>query len=342
LNDPSHRGKTLGGDLRSIEKQPKSISKGINKADCLKLHKNFGFMVKQLKGFPETEWVAKGLALLEHHFENHTYCGDWCNRKSKSTEELKTDRLSTGKYYRCKERDHEEYQLLKSIVDKYITLEKLREVAHGFSTQMNESLNNTVAWFAQKNKNLSGTTSLSIRVHLAVGITIAGYEPFLVELFHRVGIELTQGTSKHLKQLWKRKKAQQKKQKSAKFKNDRNSRKRQKLDLEIRNAEKKRRDGGWYQPGEGFNQCLPLLDPNSNLCKARCGRTDHKTSQSKKCPLNILNKRSAAQQKKDEQQKEIEELRARILILEGKAPATESSHCHYCRSCCCYHRTFQT
>jgi hypothetical protein len=41
LNDPSHRGKTLGGEQRSIEKQPNAISRGINKVDCIKLQKNF-------------------------------------------------------------------------------------------------------------------------------------------------------------------------------------------------------------------------------------------------------------------------------------------------------------
>jgi hypothetical protein len=71
LNDPSHRAKTLGGDLRTIEKQPKAISKGLNKVDCLKLYRNFGYMVKQLKSVPEDQWVGRAKAVLEHHFENH-------------------------------------------------------------------------------------------------------------------------------------------------------------------------------------------------------------------------------------------------------------------------------
>jgi hypothetical protein len=88
LNDPSHRGKTLGGDLRTIEKQPKAVSKGINKVDCMKLHRNFGYMVKQLKGVPEHEWTSRGRAILEHHFENHEFCGDWCSRKKKTAAEI--------------------------------------------------------------------------------------------------------------------------------------------------------------------------------------------------------------------------------------------------------------
>jgi hypothetical protein len=183
LNDPSHRGKKLAGDLRGIEKQALKVSKGINKVDCIKLQCNFNYMVKQLKDAPESEWVNRGIAVLEHHFENHVYCdGSWCARKSKSAKQLEAERRQPGRYYRCKERDSEKYKLLKLIVDKYITIKKLKEVAHGYSTQQNESLNNQIAWLAQKNKTLSGSCSLSNRVHLALGITSIGYKPFVTEL----------------------------------------------------------------------------------------------------------------------------------------------------------------
>jgi hypothetical protein len=78
LNNPSHRGKTLSGELRTLEKQPLAISKGVNKVDCIKIQRNFAYMIKQLKDVPEGEWVTRGLAVLEHHFENHEHCGSWC------------------------------------------------------------------------------------------------------------------------------------------------------------------------------------------------------------------------------------------------------------------------
>jgi hypothetical protein len=172
LNDPSHRGKTLAGDLRSIEKQPKAISKGINKVDCIKVQSNFGCMIKQLKDAPESEWECKATCVLEHHFDNHEHCGSWCLRKLKSEKERDEDRRQPGKFYRCKVRDIVQYQLLKEIVSKYITLPKLKEVAHGYLTQLNESMNNTIAWLAQKNKTLSGSKSLGIRIHLGVGMQL--------------------------------------------------------------------------------------------------------------------------------------------------------------------------
>jgi hypothetical protein len=319
LNDPSHRGKTLGGDLRNIEKQPKAISKGLNKVDCLKLHRNFGYMVKQLKSVPEDQWMGRAKAVLEHHFENHEWCdASWCPRKSKSSSELAKERTQCGKYYRCKERDKEEYDLLKSILDKYISLEKLREVAHGFSTQMNESMNNTIAWMAQKNKTLSGSVALSVRIHLAVGITLVGYEVYIAELLNRMGIELTKGTAGHLNQIWKAKQAWSEKQKQLSHKRKRQDGKQSKLQREITDAEKKRRKEGWYKPGEGFNECLPVMETAGKVCRAGCGGTDHLTSQSRNCKYNMKNKLAVATTKKDAKQLEIDRLLARISELERK------------------------
>jgi hypothetical protein len=166
---------------------------GQNKVDCLKLHRNFGYMVKQLKNAPEDQLEGRAKAVLEHHFEHHEHCdSSWCHRKNMSAGELANDRGKKGKYYCCKERDSREYELLKSIVDKYTSIERLCEVAHGHSTQMNESMNNTIAWLAQKNKTLSGSVApLSLRIHLAVGINLVGYEPYLAELLNQMGITLT-------------------------------------------------------------------------------------------------------------------------------------------------------
>jgi hypothetical protein len=255
LNDPSHWGKMLGGDLRSIEKQPKAISKGIYKVDCtMKLHRNFGYMVKQLKNVPEDQWVGHAKAVLEHHFEHHVHCdSSWRHRKNMSLAELANDRGKKGKYYRCKERDSQEHELLKSIVDKYISIERLHEVAHGHSTQMNESMNNNIAWLAQKNNTLSGSVGLSLRIHLVVGITLVGYEPYLAELLNQMGITLTKGTAKHLNRIWVQKEKRAKKQKELSHKRDRQARKRKKLDMEIEVAEKEGQKGAWYRPGEGFD-----------------------------------------------------------------------------------------
>ena len=46
----------------------------------------------------------------------------------------------------------------------------LDEVAHGYDTNCNESMNNLTAWIAPKNKCYSGMGSLRTRVACAVAI----------------------------------------------------------------------------------------------------------------------------------------------------------------------------
>jgi hypothetical protein len=43
----------------------------ITKMDCTRLQKNFGYMARTLKAKPEAEFEAAGLAVIEHHFDNH-------------------------------------------------------------------------------------------------------------------------------------------------------------------------------------------------------------------------------------------------------------------------------
>jgi hypothetical protein len=88
------------------------------------------------------------------------------------------------------------------------------------------------------------------------------------------------------------------------------------MEAEMKNAELRRRKQGYYKPGEGFNLCVAVADPN--LCRAGCGGTDHKTKQSKKCPLNLSRLREKADVSKQDLEKEIEILRKQIQALEAK------------------------
>jgi hypothetical protein len=89
------------------------------------------------------------------------------------------------------------------------------------------------------------------------------------------------------------------------------------MEEEMKNAEQKRRKQGFYKPGEGFNLCLPVVDPLSKLCRVGCGATDHKTKQSKKCPFNANRQHEKAKQNKLAADKEIKMLRKRLEELEN-------------------------
>ena len=162
------------------------------------MKKNFGYMVKQLRCLPKEEWEEAGKAVLEHYFENHEHCGEWCKRRHMSKDQLEADRKRTGKYYRCKDRDAGVYSVLKAILDPFIKVDRLEEIAHGHDTQINESLNNTISWYAPKNKTFCGSRSLQGRVYLAVRISIVGYKQFVKGILTRMGIEATEGIRRHL------------------------------------------------------------------------------------------------------------------------------------------------
>jgi hypothetical protein len=55
-------------------------------------------MIKQLEDTPKEQREMAALAMLEHHFEDHSKFGDWCKRKGMSEEALDADRKSKGKF----------------------------------------------------------------------------------------------------------------------------------------------------------------------------------------------------------------------------------------------------
>ena len=301
LNDPAHRKKTLSGELYKLALASKEKSKGVNKVDCLKITKNFAYMTRQLSTMVQEKWLDAGKAVLEHHFDNHEYCGQWCKRKHMSAEQLKADGKQ-GKFYRSMEKDSVVYETIKAIVDKYITMDRLLEVGHGFDTQVNESLNNSISWCAPKNKMLSGSIALTARIYAVVGIMIVGYERFMTDILERLDIEVTEGTKKHMELFDEDRKRRQASSKKTNTKNKRQEKNRLKIAEQIREAEKKRRADGWYAPGEGFNTCLPVAHPDQ--C-TKCEKFGHKTSRSKKCDMHYSNVRARAQVEFDRHQEEV-------------------------------------
>ena len=74
---------------------------------------------------------------------------------------------------------------------RFITKEALDEVGHGHDTQVNESLNNTISWYAPKNKTYSGTWSLWNRIAIALGVHSIGAKDHFQRLLSKLGIKIT-------------------------------------------------------------------------------------------------------------------------------------------------------
>jgi hypothetical protein len=145
-------------------------------------------MARTLKNLPESEYVNAGQAVIQHHFDDHTYCGVWCPRKRLVTEE---QRLASKRFYRCKTKDAKLYAVLMEKVSRFFTFDRLKEIAHGMDTQVNESFNNTISWMAPKNKVYCGSSSLSNRLCMAVGINSIGLVRYFTRLYKEMGITMT-------------------------------------------------------------------------------------------------------------------------------------------------------
>jgi hypothetical protein len=111
LADPSHRKKTLRNKLYAILNRRKADQHGMTEMDVMRITTNFVYMVHQLPGLSRSEWSDAAKAVLEHHFNNHSYCGDFCVRLKELSGKKKKDNRE-GKIYRSKTKDKELYEKL--------------------------------------------------------------------------------------------------------------------------------------------------------------------------------------------------------------------------------------
>jgi Zinc knuckle len=88
--------------------------------------------------------------------------------------------------------------LLLQKISRFITVERLKEISYGMDTQVNESFNNTVSWFAPKNKVYCASASLSNRLCMAVGIHSIGLTRFWTRVFKTFSITVTPGITHFL------------------------------------------------------------------------------------------------------------------------------------------------
>ena len=58
-----------------------------------------------------------------------------------------------------------------------------------FDTQKNESMNNVIAYVAQKNKTMAHSMSLNNRISCVVGISIFGFKTYWKQVFDFMEIQ---------------------------------------------------------------------------------------------------------------------------------------------------------
>jgi hypothetical protein len=303
--DPNHRRKGLTGELIRLDKEKVTVRLTMTRMDSTRLGKNFAYMARTLKDRPIDEFVNAGKAVLEHHFDNHQYCGDWCKRKHESEEQRKR----VIKYYRCKTKDAKLYVLLHSKIERFITVERLIEMAHGMDTNVNEAFNQICTWFAPKNKVFAGSGSLHNRIYFSVGINSLGYNDFFRRLFGKLGIAVTDNVAHYLRIRENTRVKRLEKLTLKESKVTRTANKRNKLQADTRAAKTEfLKRQGTYRKGmnvddpygelpadgrdtneeeEGIEDARKPAAKRTNLGPTKyceyCGKKGHATTKSKKC-----------------------------------------------------------
>jgi hypothetical protein len=185
----------------------------------------------------------------------------------------------------------------------FITLDRrrLKEVAHGMDTQVNESFNNSASWVSPKNKVYCGSRSLSNRLAIAVGITSVGVSEYFKRLHRVFGITMMPSVAYFLHQKettrfkrlekirTKEKKKERLKRKYEQLKDDEVSRKKTESKEDIA-AAKKNRDA-CYKSGMNMEDVeeQEQQQPNARTTKKPppicpfCGKKGHCTTRSKQC-----------------------------------------------------------
>lgn len=301
--DPNHRRKGLTGALYQLASQKVALRHTMTKMDAQRIGRNYGYFIRSLPGIPEDQYEHRALAVLEHHFDSHDYCGPWCKRKMMTTQE----RAESARYYRNKEKkeDAKLYIELQQIVARFTTMERLKEVDHGMDTNVNESFNNTATWIAPKNKVYCASGSLHNRLAIAVGIVSLGLPLYFKHLFKHLKIEMTPNVLHYLTTKEKQRKLRLEKQTTSKFKRNRNKRKFSQLREEERQAkvERAKREGTYVSGqnvAEGTVDGYTIDDieqPDSKpaakkrkvpTCSA-CGKKGHASERNKLCVHNARN-----------------------------------------------------
>ena len=287
--DPNHRKKVLTGELIQLKNKKVADRLTMTRMDVHRIGKNFGYMIRALPQMDESQYENAGKAVLEHHFDNHEYCGLWCRRKTQTAQQ----RSEKKRYYRSKDDDKKLYEKLKETISRFVTLDRLRDVAHGLDTQVNESFNNTASWFAPKNKVYCGSRSLWNRLAMAVGINSVGFVVYFTRLYRKLGVAMEPSVLYFLRQ---KDEIRYKRLASIKLNEKKKIRMEKKFaqlkDDELIARKERAKRAGTYRPGMNMDDdtaedfVLPKTKKNKSrkdLVCPHCGKHGHSTTRSKHC-----------------------------------------------------------
>ena len=281
MADPTHRNKVVASHFYKLASKPVSQSR-VSSVIARRMKRNWGYMLSQnryCKNIDTFQEAAKGP--LEHLFDNHQGCGQWCG--AKKAEEVGKKYINPLGFL-CKQKNALAYTQLKEITEKYGSPFFLEQSRHSFNTQTNEALNQSKEMLTPNNKVFHASKSFHYRHAIMVGTHNWGYKRYWQEVFDSIGVSYNVLLVNHLDRVVEtksrnksRKQMQDVKRKRA-FKQDAIEKR---LLLEKRTQE--------YDSGIGLDIGFKNSNSTSNTVNkkaCKCGSLTHKKIRSSECPLN--------------------------------------------------------
>ena len=182
--DPNHRVKVFGKHIYDLAKSSKKISE-VDKPLAQRMKEYWGKMLSQIRNLNPVEDERKiekmASAPLEHVFDNHENCGDWCYKKKAMTKGDIYVPPPNRPFY-SKEVNSKMYNQIREVVQNFNGMDTLKESIHSYDTQKNEALNQCISRVAPKFKHFGATLTLHTRIHLVIAMTNEGYANFYTNL----------------------------------------------------------------------------------------------------------------------------------------------------------------
>jgi hypothetical protein len=192
--DKNHRIRNYAKKLFDWARANNLVSK-CQSGDAERLKRNFSYLLHQRSKIKQSfcRFQRDAKACLQHHFNDHHFCGKWCSVRRLQ----KKEQLRRMLRFRSLVKDKEMHDQVKPHHEAFTSKKALLEVWHGYHSNKCELLNNMITKFVPKKKHMCRTLSNKARTHMAIGLDSVGYEEYFRRLFELLGVQLVQTTTNH-------------------------------------------------------------------------------------------------------------------------------------------------
>jgi hypothetical protein len=192
--DPTHRAKSVASKVFSIPKTHGRKGTDVTNVDANRIKLYWGYWQKQSRNKSFDEFKRTSNAVVEHLFNDHTFCSDeWC-----PVLKAQANQHEYKGVYRSKDKHAREYEQIKNALAPYLTDDKLKENHHPYDSQKNESFNKSATKYAPKGRTYAMMMALTARVSIAAGVANLGAHGYWTRVFKCLQIEKGEHTEAFL------------------------------------------------------------------------------------------------------------------------------------------------